>query len=146
MYIYFEYNILCIDFIVLYAMLIYFNVQLIKTIIFILIILLASSYLSLLERHSVAVVQQRVGPTTAMLGFIQPLADAFKLLTKEPTYPYRSNVFFFLFAPLYTASVALLFWGFIPLSNEYSYTLFKFNLILILALFTLNNYGIILGS
>ena len=53
-----------------------------------------------MERHIVAILQQRVGPTSTGLGLIQPLADAFKLLTKEPTRPYKA--FAFLLMPVAT--------------------------------------------
>ncbi len=71
------------------------------------LIVLSSTYLSLLERHIVAIVQQRVGPTNTGLGLLQPLADAFKLLTKEPIRPYKSYTFLFRTAPIYTFTVAI---------------------------------------
>ena len=70
-------------------------------------VVISATYLSLLERHFVALVQQRVGPSIAGLGILQPLADAFKLLSKEPTRPYRGYNFLFRFAPIYTFVCAI---------------------------------------
>ena len=89
-----------------YAAIIY-DIKIFKAVIIVITIVLASTYLSLLERHLVAIVQQRVGPTSTGLGLLQPLADAFKLLTKEPIRPYRSRLFLFKIAPMFTFSIAI---------------------------------------
>ena len=124
-----------------------YNISITKSFIFIILIVLSSTYLSLLERHVVAVVQQRVGPTTTGLGLLQPWADAFKLLTKEPIRPYKSYVFLFRTAPIYTFTIAMTIWAVLPLSQEFLIAKnIHYTIILILALFAFNNYGIILGA
>ena len=123
-----------------------YSFKLIKTLVFILLIVLSSTYLSLMERHIVAVVQQRVGPTSTGLGLLQPLADAFKLLTKEPTRPYKSYIFLFRTAPIYTFAIAVTIWACLPLSREFIFININYNLIYILVLLALNNYGIIFGA
>ena len=131
---------------VLFLSVTFLQIGVINTLIFILTIVLSSTYLSLLERHIIALAQQRVGPTTTALGLLQPLADAFKLLTKEPTRPYKSYTFRFRAAPIYTFMVAILIWAVLPLSNTFIYINLQYNLLFVLFLFTLNNYGIVFGA
>lgn len=132
--------------VVYYILCIFVGVSFLRTLLYILLIILASTYISLVERHIVAVVQQRVGPSATFLGLLQPLADAFKLLTKEPTRPYQSHLYLFRGAPLYTVVVAILAWAVLPLGDFTNYVQFEYSLLFILAVLTLNNYGIIFGA
>jgi NADH-quinone oxidoreductase subunit H len=63
--------------------------------IYFLCIILASAYISLNERHVVAIIQRRVGPsiTGGSFGLLQPLVDGLKLLLKEIIIPNKSNKF-----------------------------------------------------
>jgi len=141
-----EYQLLCLWWLIYYYYTVYYNINLLKAFLFILLIVLSSTYLSLFERHVVAIIQQRVGPTTTGLGLLQPLADAFKLLTKEPTRPYKSNLFLFRFAPIYTFSIALLIWTILPLSSTYIYANVKYSVLFLLGLFAINSFGIVIGA
>ena len=132
--------------VIIYTVLIITQTGIINIFGMILLIIISATYVSLLERHIVAVVQQRVGPTTSYLGLLQPLIDAFKLLSKEPTRPYKSYYFLFRIAPIYTFTVAIFIWTLIPFSDLFIYANIQYNLLAILALFTLNNYGIIFGA
>ena len=143
---FFTYQLIYIWWFIYYYYSIILNIRLLKTFIFILLIILSSTYLSLLERHIVAVVQQRVGPTSTGLGLLQPLADAFKLLTKEPTRPYKSYIFLFRTAPIYTFAIAVTIWSCLPIAKNFVFINLTYNLIFILVLLALNNYGIIFGA
>lgn len=123
-----------------------YDIKIFKAVIIVITIVLASTYLSLLERHLVAIVQQRVGPTSTGLGLLQPLADAFKLLTKEPIRPYRSRLFLFKIAPMFTFSIAITTWAVIPISSTAIYCNLRYAILMVLVLLTFNNYGIVLGA
>ena len=140
------YNVIFLWVIIFYTGTVFTSFSLCKLIVYLLLIILSSTYISLVERHVVALVQQRVGPSTTGLGLLQPLADAFKLLSKEPSRPYRSYLYLFRLAPIYTLTVALLIWAFMPVGAFTLYINTDYNLIVILAIFTLNNYGIMLGA
>lgn len=60
----------------------------VKSLIFIIVMFLAAAYLTLLERKFAGHVQQRPGPLhVGPHGFLQPIADALKVLTKEDLVP-----------------------------------------------------------
>ncbi len=85
------------------------NTRLADTLYTIIIIVLASAYLSLLERQVVAILQQRFGPslTGGFGSLLQPIADGFKLLTKEVIIPSKGHIFLYLLAPVYTLVITL---------------------------------------
>jgi NADH-quinone oxidoreductase subunit H len=81
----------------------------------IILILLAVAFFTLFERKLLASVQRRRGPNViGIFGLLQPIADGFKLLSKETVVPYSSNFFIFLISPLVTFVLALFSWGVIP--------------------------------
>src|SRR3546814_4619812 len=62
--------------------------------------LVAVAYLTLMERKVLAAMLLRMGPNVVgPFGLLQPLADAAKLIFKEPIIPSGSNKFLFLAAP-----------------------------------------------
>ena len=111
--------------------------------------MLASAYISLSERHIVANIQRRVGPsiTGGSFGLLQPLMDGFKLVLKECTIPNKSNKFYFILSPVYTFFIALLAWTTVTI-DVYSFLFFDSANILValVALLVVNSYGIIIGS
>jgi NADH-quinone oxidoreductase subunit H len=83
--------------------------KIIESFLSIIIIVLASAYTSLLERQTVAILQQRFGPslTGGFAAILQPIADGFKLLTKEIIIPSKGKIFLYLLAPIYTFTITL---------------------------------------
>lgn len=62
--------------------------------------MIATAFLTLLERKVLAGAQRRKGPNKIrLLGVLQPIADALKLLSKQFINPYRSNSFIFKIFP-----------------------------------------------
>ena len=60
------------------------------------------AYLQWVERKVLAHIQSRTGPLrVGPHGLMQPLADVFKLLTKEDLLPPYVNRFFYLLAPFH---------------------------------------------
>ena len=112
-------------------------------------IILAAAFLSLNERHIVATIQRRIGPsiTGGTFGLFQPLMDGFKLILKELTYPNKSRHFIFQLSPIYTFFVALLTWSLISI-DIYMFIFFDnfYGLIAVIALLVINSFGIIFGS
>nr|GEW00744.1 hypothetical protein [Tanacetum cinerariifolium] len=66
-------------------------------------LLLGVAFLVLAERKVMAFVQRRKGPdVVGSFGLLQPLADGFKLIIKEPISPSSANFSFFRMAPVAT--------------------------------------------
>ena len=88
----------------------YFLIKTISLFLAMLSVVLAAAFLSLNERHIVATIQRRIGPsvTGGTFGLIQPLMDGLKLILKELSYPNKSKHFVFQFSPIFTFLLSLL--------------------------------------
>jgi len=64
------------------------------------IILLSVAFFTLFERKIIATFHNRIGPNKiSFLGILQPLLDAFKLLSKQKLTPFRANKIRYNFSP-----------------------------------------------
>ncbi|MCP5536249.1 MAG: NADH-quinone oxidoreductase subunit NuoH [Akkermansiaceae bacterium] len=76
--------------------------------------------LSLVERKTLARIQNRLGPNRAgWFGILQPMADGIKMLTKEDIVPTKAEWFLHLVAPIMIVIPAILALGVIPLGREW---------------------------
>lgn len=107
-------------------------------------LLLGVALLVLAERKVMASMQRRKGPNVLGLkGLLQPIADGFKLIIKEPIMPSSANLFIFLIAPVITFMLSLVAWAVIPF--DYGMVLSDLNvgILYIFAISSLGVYGII---
>src|SRR5436305_11301880 len=99
----------------------YFLVTFIKIAIVFGVFMTTLAYLQWVERKVLAHIQSRTGPLrVGPHGLMQPLADVFKLLTKEDLLPPYVNKFFYLLAPFIAVSLALVSISIIPFGPEIS--------------------------
>ena len=97
----------------------FFLVSLIKIVIVFGIFMTTLAYLQWIERKVLAHIQSRTGPLrVGPHGLMQPLADVFKLLTKEDLLPPFVSRFFYLAAPFMAVSLALISISIIPFGPE----------------------------
>lgn len=90
--------------------------HLISPLSYIIPILLAVAFFTLLERKTLGYIQLRKGPNIiGPYGLLQPIADGIKLFIKEPLRPSSSSPLLFLAAPLLTLTLALILWAPIPI-------------------------------
>ena len=79
------------------------------------------AYLQWVERKVLAHIQSRTGPLrVGPHGLLQPMADVFKLLTKEDLMPPHASKFFYLLAPFIAVALALVSISIIPFGPEVS--------------------------
>ena len=96
----------------------------VKTVVFLFMILTALAYLTWFERKVVAHIQSRWGPYRAgPHGLLQPLADGLKFIMKEDPLPAGADRFVYFLAPLLAMAVALTALGLIPFGPS-TFTLF----------------------
>ena len=131
-------------------------VPLLKILVLLNAVLLAVTYMVLLERKVIAWVQVRLGPMrVGPYGVLQPIADAIKLLLKEDITPVRADRWVFTLAPIVSMVPALIAFAVIPFDR--TVTLFGYEmslvvadvnvgLLYVVAVTSISVYGIILAG
>nr|WOV68816.1 NADH dehydrogenase subunit 1 [Brachionus falcatus] len=95
-----------------------------------LLLLLTVAFFTLFERKVMGLFHNRLGPNkVSFIGLVQPLLDAFKLLSKQNMTPLRSNKFTYHVSPHMALILALFIWMTMPtlymmLSMNYSLVMF----------------------
>jgi len=101
------------------------------------------------ERKVAARFQNRMGPSYAgPFGILQPVADYIKLFSKEDITPEQTSKLLFVVAPLLAFSLFVFALFYIPIegSNVILNSSFEGDLLLVLLLVTLANFGIFLSG
>ena len=110
-------------------------------------VLLTVAFVTIAERKTIASMQRRLGPNlVGYYGFLQPFADALKLLLKEYVSPTQSNIVLFFLGPIITLIFSLLGFSVIPYGPGLSILDFDLGILYMLAVSSLSTYGILLAG
>ena len=89
-----------------------------KILIIVVPLMLCVAYLTYAERKIIGYMQMRIGPNrVGPRGWLQPIADAVKLMFKEVIVPAKSNYYLFVIAPTLSIGPALAAWAVIPFDD-----------------------------
>nr|YP_313720.1 NADH dehydrogenase subunit 1 [Cylindrophis ruffus]BAE20027.1 NADH dehydrogenase subunit 1 [Cylindrophis ruffus] len=114
----------------------------INPLLYIIPILIAVAFLTLLERKLLGYMQLRKGPNlVGPQGLLQPIADGIKLVIKEPTKPTLSSPTLFMLSPMMALTLALATWA--PMPMPFPLTNMNLGLLFIMAMSGMFTYAIL---
>ena len=118
-----------------------------KILIIVVPLMLCVAYLTYAERKVIGYMQLRIGPNrVGPRGWLQPIADAVKLMFKEVIVPAKSNYYLFVIAPTLAIGPALAAWAVIPFDDGLVLADVDASLLYILALTSVGVYGVIIAG
>nr|UUJ37701.1 NADH dehydrogenase subunit 1 [Potamilus streckersoni] len=107
--------------------------------------IIAMTYLTLLERKSLAFMQLRKGPNkSSVIGLTQPMADALKLMSKTMVTPKASNPILMFLAPATSLTLSLTMWYLYPTSHLITHK--SLGLLLLMCILATKSYSAILAG
>jgi NADH-quinone oxidoreductase subunit H len=131
-------------------------IPLLKIVVVLNAVLVAVTFMVLLERKVIAWVQVRLGPMrVGPYGVLQPVADVVKLMTKEDITPVRADKWVFTAAPMIALIPALIVFAVIPFGDTITIfgrevplyiTDLNVGLLYIVSVASIGVYGIILAG
>ncbi|MGH6609946.1 MAG: complex I subunit 1/NuoH family protein, partial [Burkholderiaceae bacterium] len=105
------------------------------------------AYLTLWERRLIGWIHIRRGPNrVGPLGLLQPIADAFKLLTKEIITPAQADRSLYFLAPVVILMPALATWAVIPFGPGIVLADINAGLLFVMAMTSVGVYGVIIAG
>ena len=113
-------------------------------------VLVAVTFLVLMERKVIAWAQSRLGPMrVGPYGILQAIADPIKLILKEDVTPAKADKYVFTLAPIMSLVPALVVFAVVPFGPDpiYHYVSdVNVGLLFVIAVTSIGVYGIILGG
>ncbi len=118
-----------------------------KSVVLLVVLLVALAFLIYIDRKVWGAVQMRRGPNVVgPWGLLQSFADLLKFVLKEVVIPDAANKGVYIIAPLVTTILALSTWAVIPVNDGWAVANINVGILYILAISSLEVYGIMMGG
>ena len=119
----------------------------VKIMVIVMPLMICVAYLTYAERKVIGYMQVRIGPNrVGPKGWLQPIADALKLLMKEIVIPSGSSKGLFLLGPVLAIAPALAAWAVVPFQEELVLANIDASLLYIMAVTSMGVYGIVVAG
>lgn len=110
-----------------------------------LLVLLAVAFFTLFERKVIGLFHIRLGPNkVSFIGIVQPLLDAFKLLSKQNIVPLRANKFSYNVAPIRALFLSLFVW--ITMPSMYFVTSLNYSLVIFFCVSSILVFSVLIAG
>ena len=110
-------------------------------------VMLAVAWLTFAERKVIGYMQVRMGPNrVGPAGWLQPIADALKLIMKEIVLPAQSNLYLFVIAPVLAIAPAVAAWAVIPFDHGVVVADINAGVLYVLSIASIAVYGIVVSG
>ncbi len=120
---------------------------LVKIVCIVLPLILCVAYLTFAERKVIGYMQVRIGPNrVGPKGWLQPIADALKLMFKEIIVPGKSSKALFIIGPMMAMGPALAAWAVVPFAKEWVLANIDAGMLYLMAITSLGVYGVIIAG
>lgn len=121
--------------------------KIITTNIILLVVIISASFLTVIERKILGLLQNRYGPNrVGWRGCLQVLADGIKLAFKEDWIPPFSQKFLFVLAPIISFVSLLFVYATIPITHDLFVIDLKIGVLFFLIMGSLSIYGVLLAG
>nr|YP_001122861.1 NADH dehydrogenase subunit 1 [Macrochelys temminckii]ABK20580.1 NADH dehydrogenase subunit 1 [Macrochelys temminckii] len=116
--------------------------NLVSPLLYMIPILIAVAFFTLIERKMLGYMQLRKGPNiVGPYGLLQPVADGVKLFIKEPIYPSNSSIMLFTLSPILALLLAMSIW--LPLPMPFPLADLNLGLLFLISLSSFTVYSIL---
>ncbi len=110
-------------------------------------VFLVVAYTTYAERKLVAYMQLRIGPNrVGWRGWLQPIADAVKLIFKEIIFPTKASKTLFIIGPMLFIAPSMVAWAVIPFDAGIVLADINVGLMFLLAMTSIGVYGVIIAG
>lgn len=121
--------------------------NLVKIVVVLLPLFACVAYLTYWERKMIGYMHLRLGPNrVGPKGWLQPIADALKLIFKELIVPAKADKLLYVLGPILTIMPAVAAWAVMPFGPDVALANVNAGLLLLMAITSIEIYGVIIAG